>query len=193
MPSLFDIGESIEARIVQARHEIAALEAARAALRENGTPKRARTAVRGNRSGRGRRPRPAQPEADGNARKVASVAAVTSTAGARSTRGAAASAAGPSRKPRARANPAQKRPVVLLAGKLEAMLRDAADGLSVAAIVKDAGARDSQVRTLLRELEGAGQVRRTGVGRGTRWRLVTDEDPIAERAAELEKLSQATA
>jgi hypothetical protein len=76
--------------------------------------------------------------------------------------------------------------VVLLAGKLETMLRDAQDGLNAVTIAKRANARDTQVRGLLRELEGAGQVRRSGVGRASRWRLVTDEERIATRTAELE-------
>jgi hypothetical protein len=78
---------------------------------------------------------------------------------------------------------------VLLAGRLEAMLRDAEDGLNAVAIAKFANARDRQVRDLLRELEVAGQVRRTGAGRASRWKLVTDDERIAERAAELEARS----
>ena len=78
---------------------------------------------------------------------------------------------------------------MLLAGKLEAMLRDAEDGLNAVAIAKQARARDTQVRDLLRELESAGRVRRTGLGRANRWRLITDAERIAERAAELEALS----
>jgi DNA-binding Lrp family transcriptional regulator len=73
-----------------------------------------------------------------------------------------------------------------LAGKLEAMLRDAEDGLNAVAIAKQANARATQVRDLLRELDEAGQIRRTGAGRASRWRVVTDEERIAERAAELE-------
>jgi DNA-binding IclR family transcriptional regulator len=82
---------------------------------------------------------------------------------------------------------------VLLAGKLEAMLRDAEGGLNAVAIAKQAGARDAQVRGLLRELEKAGRVRRTGTGRASRWKLITDEERIAERAAELEALSTSKA
>jgi hypothetical protein len=78
---------------------------------------------------------------------------------------------------------------VLLADKLETMLRDADDGLNAVSIAKQASARDAQVRGLLRELESTGRVRRTGAGRASRWRLITDEQRIAERAAELEALS----
>jgi hypothetical protein len=41
------------------------------------------------------------------------------------------------------------------------------------------------VLTLLRELETAGRIRRTGQRRGTRWHAITDEDRIRDRAAEL--------
>jgi hypothetical protein len=37
----------------------------------------------------------------------------------------------------------------------------------------------------LRELEKTDQIRRSGQRRGTRWHLITDEDRIAARAAEL--------
>ena len=69
------------------------------------------------------------------------------------------------------------------------MLRDAEDGLNAVAIARQASARDVQVRDLLSELEIAGRVRRTGTGRASRWRLITDEDRVAERAAELAALS----
>jgi hypothetical protein len=43
---------------------------------------------------------------------------------------------------------------------------------------------------MLRDLEREGEVRRTGASRSTRWRLVTEEERIAKRAAELEKQSR---
>ena len=46
----------------------------------------------------------------------------------------------------------------------------------------------SRVRAQLRDLEAAGRVRRTGDRRSTRWLLIVDEDRIAERVAELERL-----
>jgi tRNA(Ser,Leu) C12 N-acetylase TAN1 len=51
------------------------------------------------------------------------------------------------------------------------------------------GDRD-QVLTLLRELEAAGRIRRSGQRRGTRWHAITDEDRIRERAAELASRSK---
>jgi hypothetical protein len=91
----------------------------------------------------------------------------------------------------AESKPATRRKAVavLVADKLEAMLRGAEDGLNAVAIAKQASARDTQVRGLLRELESAGRVRRTGVGRASRWRLITDEERIAQRTAELEAVS----
>jgi DNA-binding IclR family transcriptional regulator len=84
----------------------------------------------------------------------------------------------------------RRKPVaVLLADKLEAMLRDAENGLNATAIAKQASARDTQVRGLLRELESTGRVRRTGAGRASRWRLITDEERVAQRTAELEAVS----
>jgi hypothetical protein len=70
---------------------------------------------------------------------------------------------------------------------LERLLADSAAGLSANAIARQAGASYSRTLKLLRELEAAGQVRRSGSRRSTGWRLITDEERIAERAAELER------
>ena len=64
-------------------------------------------------------------------------------------------------------------------------------GSTTTALARIAGADQAQALTLLRELESAGSVRRTGQRRGTRWFPYTDEDRIRERAAELEKQSRA--
>lgn len=69
---------------------------------------------------------------------------------------------------------------MLAAGKLEAMLGEAQDGLSAVAIAKAANPRASQARELLDDRQAAGQVRRVGTGRGTRSRLITDEERVAE-------------
>jgi len=74
---------------------------------------------------------------------------------------------------------------VLAADQLEAILGESVDGLSTAVIAEHAGADPSQVLALLRELEKGGRVRRSGARRGTRWHLVTDEDRVAQRAADL--------
>jgi predicted Rossmann fold nucleotide-binding protein DprA/Smf involved in DNA uptake len=92
----------------------------------------------------------------------------------------------PRRRRRATPNPTAE---VVPAAKLEAMLVGH-DGITTAALAQLANARPEQVLTLLRELEAAGRVRRTGQRRGTRWHAITDEDRIRERAAELERQSR---
>lgn len=59
-------------------------------------------------------------------------------------------------------------------------------GLSTSELAARADASRDHVLGLLRELEAAGRVRRTGQRRGTRWHQITDEDRIRVRAAELE-------
>ncbi len=192
MSSLIEIGASIDARIVEARNEIAALKAARAALRPDSTRTRAnRSASRGQVESRGRQDTTSSMDGaasppDGG---VTAPAAGASASGGPSTDGAAL----PTRRRARRRSPGVRQAAaVLMAGKLEVMLRDAQDGLSVAELVKSANARASQVGALLRELEKSGQVRRVGTGRGTRWRLITDEERVAERAAELEQRATST-
>jgi hypothetical protein len=74
---------------------------------------------------------------------------------------------------------------------LERLLADTAAGLSANAIAQQAGAGYARTLKLLHELEAAGQVRRSGARRSTVWQLITDEERIAERAAELERLRSA--
>jgi hypothetical protein len=74
--------------------------------------------------------------------------------------------------------------VVVPAGKLTALL-DGSDGLSTSELAKATHGRPDQILALLRELETSDQIRRSGVRRGTRWHLITDEDRIAARAAEI--------
>lgn len=196
MPSLGDISASIDARIVEVRNEIMSLEAARDALRRDGA-----VAPQSMRNRRGSRK---EGEARAQTTNGARVSKRQATA-ERSAVGAAApeptgtvatpGAASHVRRPRRRgAKAGTRRPVKMLgAGELEAILRDAPQGLSAVAIAKAANARDTQVRELLTDRQAAGQVRRIGSGRGTRWRLVTDEERIAERAAELQQRSSRAA
>ncbi len=76
----------------------------------------------------------------------------------------------------------------LSADGLERLLADAGSGVSAGTIAEQAGVGYSRVLAQLRDLETAGRVRRTGNRRSTRWLLITDEDRIAQRAAELERL-----
>ena len=77
------------------------------------------------------------------------------------------------------------------AAELKRLLAEADGGLSGSALAELAGVPAAKVRVQLRELERAGEVRSAGERRGTRWTLVTDEDRIAQRVAEL-KRSRAT-
>jgi hypothetical protein len=74
---------------------------------------------------------------------------------------------------------------------LERLLAGATDGLSASQIAAQADASYPATLKLLRELEASGQVRRSGERRSTSWRLITDEDRIAERAAELGRAADA--
>jgi hypothetical protein len=73
---------------------------------------------------------------------------------------------------------------VVPAGRLEALLSENG-GLTTSALAEQTNGDRDQVLTLLRELETAGRVRRTGQRRSTRWHAITDEDRIRARAAEL--------
>jgi DNA-binding IclR family transcriptional regulator len=70
------------------------------------------------------------------------------------------------------------------AGRLEALLSENG-GLTTSALAEQTKGDRDQVLTLLRELETAGRVRRSGQRRSTRWHAITDEDRIRERAADL--------
>jgi hypothetical protein len=84
---------------------------------------------------------------------------------------------------RARRKPTRSADVVP-AGRLEVLLSENG-GLTTSALAEQTNGSRDQVLTLLRELEAAGKIRRTGQRRGTRWHAITDEDRIRERAAEL--------
>jgi predicted transcriptional regulator len=71
------------------------------------------------------------------------------------------------------------------ADRLESLLSENS-GLTTSALAEKTHGNRDHVLRLLRELETAGRVRRTGQRRGTRWQTITDEDRIRERAAELE-------
>jgi hypothetical protein len=70
------------------------------------------------------------------------------------------------------------------AEKLKMLLSDV-DGLSTSDLAERARGDQAQILGLLREMEKADVVRRTGHARATRWHLITDEQRIQERAAEL--------
>jgi hypothetical protein len=87
-------------------------------------------------------------------------------------------------RPRAGRKPRQKREVVP-AEKLVVLLGERGDQ-STAELAKLADGTPDQVLALLKELETADKIRRTGQRRSTRWRLMTEDDRVADRVAELE-------
>ena len=75
--------------------------------------------------------------------------------------------------------------------ELKRLLAEVDGGPSGSALAELARVPPATVRAQLRELERSGEVRSAGERRGRRWTLVTDEDRIARRVAELER-SRAT-
>lgn len=71
-------------------------------------------------------------------------------------------------------------------GTIESLLSEKADGLSAAALSKLTGAGYARVTARLRDLEQGGKVKSSGARRISLWRMVTDEERIAERATALE-------
>ena len=75
-------------------------------------------------------------------------------------------------------------------GQIEALLRESEDGLSLVAMARRTGVSETKVGERLRTLQRSGEVRSSGPRRTSLWRLITDEERIAERAAELARASQ---
>jgi DNA-binding MarR family transcriptional regulator len=176
---------SIDARLDELAAEISTLESGRAAL---GTPTPAAPAIAPNGAARKRRRRltpaartpelePTAPAVDPKAELAAAVA-----------NGASSEPPKPRRRAAATAAPKQRSGASLTAEQLERLLAEGASGLSAGAIAERAGVSYSRVLARLRELEASGRVRRTGSRRSTLWLLITDEERIAQRAAELERL-----
>jgi hypothetical protein len=62
--------------------------------------------------------------------------------------------------------------------------------LSLVALARRAEVSEAKVAERLATLERSGEARRSGPRRTSLWRLVTDEERIAERAAELARASK---
>jgi len=122
------------------------------------------------RSSRGKRARP-RPKRDETPPAAATTTAATTTESGKR--------AAPPR-PRARSRE-------LAAGQLEELLTEAPNGLSVVALARRTGTGEGAVRERLVELERTGKVRSSGSRRTSLWRLVSDEEWVAERAAQLAK------
>jgi hypothetical protein len=167
------IVDSIESRLRELNQEIETLTAARTAL--DGAPASQRVAERSGTD--------AGASEDGGSGGPARRPGRGS--GARTGTGAATRARTRTRTRSRRAKAKAGRAVeVVPAGRLEVLLAENG-GLTTSALTEQTNGDRDQVLTLLRELESAGRIRRSGQRRSTRWHAITDEDRINERAAEL--------
>jgi hypothetical protein len=185
MTAIKDIIDSIEYRLRELDEEIGVLNAARDVLvgHESRAPRRRRAAVGSKtRTGPGN-----DTSSAGRVRAAVGPGGPASSASPRPLRSRLRKSA--RRGTRAKAGRAVE---VVPAGKLELLLSDTG-GLATSAVAERADADRDQVLTLLRELERAGRVRRTGQRRATRWHAITDEERIRERAAELAARSRSAA
>jgi hypothetical protein len=73
---------------------------------------------------------------------------------------------------------------VVPAGKIIAQL-SGREGTTTRELAQATNGDPARLLSLLKEQEDAGQVRRSGTRAATRWHVITDEDRIAARAAEL--------
>jgi hypothetical protein len=179
---------SLDARLDELAVEISTLADALAALLTTSARPAATAAQNG--AARKRSRRQARPTT-APAAKPTSPATDPTPALATATRSASTSeAATPRRRTVAKA-PKKRAVGSLSTAELERLLAESTSGLSARAIAERAGAGYGRVLSLLRELEVAGTVRRTGTRRSTLWLLITDEERIAQRAAELERLAAA--
>jgi hypothetical protein len=171
MTATEEVLESIDGRLSLLKQEIDVLSAVCAALNgEAATPTSRRRKV-----------------ATTNRQEPVAPSPVAAELKTEEANGSARTRARPARKRRAKAKGAVQ---VAAAGKLEVLL-SATDGLTTAALAEQASADRDQVLTLLREMETAGRVRRTGQRRSTRWHAITDEERIQQRAAQLAAQSRA--
>jgi len=185
MTAIKDIIDSIESRLRELNEEIGALNAARGVLdgHDSQAPRGGRQTVTS--------------ETQTGPSQVASGAGRVQAAGEPGAPASTAPARPSPAKPRTPARrrtraKADRNVEVVPAGKLELLLSDTG-GLATSALAARANADRNQVLTLLRELETAGRVRRTGQRRATRWHAITDEERIQERAAELAARSRSAA
>ena len=101
-------------------------------------------------------------------------------------------------RPNKRRRATRRRPSVNRASTKQAVSAEAigqllvgGERLTTAAVANQAGADRETVLVLLRQLEAEGRVRRSGQRRAIRWFRFTEEDAIAERAADLAAGSKA--
>ena len=167
-----EIAGSIETRLLALREEIASLQAAHAALHNGDHSAAAAESMRvANGAGTG----PNDVEKPSTTRREVHSPSQTPRARVAAVR-----------KPRRGRQPSSD---VVRAERVERLLLEHGE-LSSAALAGLLDADRGQVLGLLRELEARGRVIRVGQRRGTRWRAITDEERIQQRAAELEALSR---
>ena len=192
MPDIAQLVAAIDSRLADIATEINALAAAKAELSSRRTRDQAPAITAGaaptgprRRTARRRLTPTRQSPEPATGRRASGPVTAAQDAGSTAT---------PKRSTRKRAATAKRphpRGGAVQAETLEGVLADTSVGLSANAIANRAGAGYSRTLKLLHELEVDGEVRRSGSRRSTVWRLITDEERIAERAAELERLRSA--
>jgi hypothetical protein len=80
-----------------------------------------------------------------------------------------------------------------LEARLEELLGEAPDGLSAVTLAKRAGVSFARVSAVLQRMARDGRAQASGTRRTSLWRLISEEQLIAQRAAELERLSARSA
>lgn len=122
---------------------------------------------------------------DGQIRDVQKTIASLEAARSRLVDGAVPSPAPARRRTARRTRAAKSKSTQVVPAGVLARLLIASPGLTTSALANAAGADRDQVLALLKEMERAGDARRTGARAGTRWFAITDEDKIEARASEL--------
>jgi hypothetical protein len=179
---------AIDSRLADVAAEIAALETARAELAAPRTSGETRastndaTATRARRRAARRRVTPSdkRPEPAVRTTEPEPVKAAQDVGSTRAPKRS-------TRKRRATVARSRRRGGAVGAETLERLLADTSAALSAKAIAQQVDAGYDHTLKLLRELEAAGQVRRSGSRRSTVWQVIADEEQIAQRAAELER------
>jgi hypothetical protein len=174
-------------RLGELASEISTLEDGRAALRTQ-TPATPPASIPDTGAVR-TRPRRLTPQTKTPApERTAPAADPKAEPAAAASNAASAEAPNPRRRAAVKATPTKRPGASLTAEQLERLLAHVSSGLSAGAIAERTGVGRGRVLGLLRELEASGKVRRTGARRSTLWLVITDEDRIAQRAAELQRL-----
>jgi hypothetical protein len=187
MSDIPELVAAIDGRLADIAAEMAALDAAKTELAAPGGGGQARANITKPRATRPSR-RAVRPRLTPSHKAQEPTIASRESESATATRDAGSTVA-PKRPVKKRVSTVRRRRRGSAVGaeRLEELLGDTPTGLSANAIAHQVGAGYQRTLMLLHELEAAGQVRRTGSRRSTVWRLITEEEQIAQRAAELER------